>query len=569
MSFTVRSKNVSYGDETILSRYTYERTEVVPTGPDGSIEVTPKASTYVFKTERKVPKTGIMLVGLAGNNGTTVSGGIIANKLKMSWSTREGKRTADYFGSLTQAATMRIGNTADGKEMYVPFTKVVPMVSPNDFVVSGWDISGMDLKSAMERAKVFDYDLQQKLAPYMEKIKPLPSIYYPDFIAANQEDRANNVLPGAHASMEHLAKLRSDIRDFKKANQLDKVLVLWTANTERFCEVTSGVHDTEENLMRAVAEGHPEVAPSQMFALASLLEGCSYINGSPQNTFVPGIVEMAVRLGLFIAGDDFKSGQTKMKSVLVDFLVGAGIKPESIVSYNHLGNNDGKNLASPKQFRSKEISKSNVVDDMVASNTILYPQEGDHPDHTVVIKYVPYVKDSKRAMDEYTSTIFMGGKNTIVMHNTCEDSLLAAPLIIDLLVLTELMERVTWAVLGEDEEALGAELASSLEFSRMDSVLSILSYLLKAPKVKPGTPVINALFKQRACIENIFRACVGLPPENHMLLEHKCVPAEASGMPKVVAAPAVPAKSTTEVNGFAKANGHAISNGKSHAISVA
>merc|ERR1712137_1384602 len=152
---------------------------------------------------------------------------------------------------------------------------------------------------------------------------------------------------------------------------------------------------------------------------ASILEGCSYINGSPQNTFVPGVFELAHQHKVFIAGDDFKSGQTKMKSVLVDFLVSAGIKPVSIVSYNHLGNNDGKNLSAPSQFRSKEISKSNVVDDMVASNPLLY-SSGEHPDHIVVIKYLPYVADSKRAMDEYTSKIFMNGTNTISMHNTCE-----------------------------------------------------------------------------------------------------------------------------------------------------
>merc|ERR1711977_721830 len=117
------------------------------------------------------------------------------------------------------------------------------------------------------------------------------------------------------------------------------------------------------------------------------------------------------------------------KSVMVDWLIAAGLKPSSIVSYNHLGNNDGKNLSAPKQFRSKEISKSNAVDDMVASNPILY-KEDEHPDHCVVIKYVPAVGDSKRATDEYTSKIFMNGTNTSVAHNTCEDSLLASPLII-------------------------------------------------------------------------------------------------------------------------------------------
>lgn len=181
--------------------------------------------------------------------------------------------------------------------------------------------------------------------------------------------------------------------------------------------------------MQAIEKGESEVSPSTVFAVASILEGVPYINGSPQNTFVPGVIDLSMQHNVYIGGDDFKTGQTKIKSVLADFLISAGLKLTSIVSYNHLGNNDGKNLSAPQQFRSKEITKSNVVDDMVASNPILY-KEGEHPDHVIVIKYVPYVGDSKRAMDEYTSEIFMGGHNTIVLHNTCEDSLLATPILV-------------------------------------------------------------------------------------------------------------------------------------------
>ena len=141
--------------------------------------------------------------------------------------------------------------------------------------------------------------------------------------------------------------------------------------------------------MAALERNEPEISPSTQYALACIEEGVPFINGSPQNTFVPGLVDFAVERNVIIAGDDFKSGQTKMKSVLVDFLVGAGIKPTSIVSYNHLGNNDGFNLSAPQTFRSKEISKSNVVDDMVASNSILY-ENGEHPDHVVVIKCAPH-----------------------------------------------------------------------------------------------------------------------------------------------------------------------------------
>lgn len=141
-------------------------------------------------------------------------------------------------------------------------------------------------------------------------------------------------------------------------------------------------------MLAAVERNEAEISPSTLYAIACMQEGVPFINGSPQNTFVPGAIELAVRHNVLIGGDDFKSGQTKMKSVLVDFLVGAGIKPTSIVSYNHLGNNDGFNLSAPQTFRSKEISKSNVVDDMVASNSILY-NEGEHPDHVVVIKCAP------------------------------------------------------------------------------------------------------------------------------------------------------------------------------------
>jgi myo-inositol-1-phosphate synthase len=290
------------------------------------------------------------------------------------------------------------------------------------------------------------------------------------------------------------------------------VIVQWTANTERYADILEGVNDTADNLMKAIESGHEEIAPSTVFAVASILEKAPFINGSPQNTFVPGAIELAEKHGAFIGGDDFKSGQTKMKSALVDFMINAGIKLTSIASYNHLGNNDGMNLSSQKQFRSKEISKSNVVDDMVAANNVLY-KDGEHPDHCVVIKYMPAVGDDKRALDEYYAEIFLDGHQTISLFNVCEDSLLASPLIIDLVLVTEMMTRVQWKAHSAN--------GSTADYSGFHSVLSILSYMLKAPLTPSGTPVVNALAKQRAALTNIFRACVGLEPENDMTLEHK------------------------------------------------
>lgn len=429
----------------------------------------------------------------------------------MTWETKDGTKEANYFGSLTQASTVRVGQTLNGKETHIPFRSILPMVDPNDLIIGGWDINKANLAEAMERSMVLDYDLQRQLRDPMSKLIPLPSVYYPDFIAANQGSRADNIIKTGSKEMD-LEHIRNDIREFKANNNLDTVVVLWTANTERFTDVKKGLNTTPQEILDSIAQNHSEISPSQIFAVASILEGCSYINGSPQNTLVPGVIELAKEHGVFVGGDDFKSGQTKIKSVLVDFLVHSGIKPESIVSYNHLGNNDGKNLSAPSQFRSKEISKSNVVDDMVDSNSILFG-DGEHPDHCVVIKYVPYVGDSKRAMDEYTSTIFMGGRNTLVLHNTCEDSLLAVPLMFDLVILTELFTRIEYHTEDPSE--------SSPEWKSFDTILTALSYLLKAPLAPRGSPVVNALFRQQRCITNILCACAGLHVENDMLLQHK------------------------------------------------
>ena len=512
-------------------------------------------------------------MGLGGNNGTTCVAGAIANKHGITWQTKDGPRDANYVGSLLLASTTKLGiDRATGKPIYTPLSNMLPLLHPDDIVWGGWDINGMNLGDAMKRARVLDYDLQRRLYPYMKDIVPLPSIYFPDFIAANQSERANNVIgPSSSSSsssssvngeernestehnntknntcskQELLEHVRNDISNFKTTNTLDTVIILWCANTERFSSISTGLNDTASNLLHSIATNEDEISPSTLFAVASILEGCTFINGSPQNTFVPGVIDLAMERGVYIAGDDFKSGQTRMKTVLVDYLVSAGIKPVSIVSYNHLGNNDGMNLSSDAQFHSKEISKSNVVDDMVRSNHILYPDPtSDAPDHVVVIKYVPYVGDSKRAMDEYTSEIFLGGTNTIVMHNTCEDSLLATPLMYDLVILAELCQRVTIKKVivndeegrrggggvgitvdekkDEDAERVVAMDKNDDEWESLHPVLSLLAYMLKAPVVPYGAPVVNALFTQRCAIVNFMRACLGLAPDNHMTLEHK------------------------------------------------
>lgn len=210
--FKVSSPNVTYTDSEIRSKYTY-RTTLVDQTPEGKYVATPKETVYEFKVDRKVPKTGVMLVGWGGNNGTTVTAGIIANRRGLTWDTREGPRIANYYGSVVMGSTIKLGtNVKTAKDVNIPFHDILPMVQPNDLVLGGWDISGMNLADAMDRAAVLEPTLKAQIKKEMAEMVPLPSIYYPDFIAANQGDRADNLVKGSKASLEHVEHIRKDIR---------------------------------------------------------------------------------------------------------------------------------------------------------------------------------------------------------------------------------------------------------------------------------------------------------------------------------------------------------------------
>jgi myo-inositol-1-phosphate synthase len=210
--FTVNSPNVEYTQDFIKTKYTY-RTTAVSQNADGKYVAAPKETLYDFKVDRKIPKVGVMLVGWGGNNGTTVTAGIIANRRGLEWETKTGKQAANYYGSVIMGSTTKLGtDSKTGKEINIPFHDLLPMVHPNDLVLGGWDISGMNLADAMDRAKVLEPALKSLVRKEMATMTPLPSIYYPDFIAANQEERADNVLPGTKASWDHVEQIRKDIR---------------------------------------------------------------------------------------------------------------------------------------------------------------------------------------------------------------------------------------------------------------------------------------------------------------------------------------------------------------------
>jgi myo-inositol-1-phosphate synthase len=211
-TYKVDSPDVVYSESAIKTKYTYRTTSVKETA-SGEYVATPKETVYDFKVDRAVGKVGMMLVGWGGNNGATVTAGIIANRHGLVWDTREGRQAANYYGSVVMASTTKLGtDRATGKEVNLPIHEMLPMVHPNDLIIGGWDISAMPLAEAMDRAQVLEPALKKLVWNEMAAMKPLPSVYYPDFIAANQEDRADNVLDGSKACMGHVEKIRQDIR---------------------------------------------------------------------------------------------------------------------------------------------------------------------------------------------------------------------------------------------------------------------------------------------------------------------------------------------------------------------
>lgn len=229
-------------------------------------------------TEKTVPRLGVMLVGLAGNNGTTFVAGAIANKERMSWETKQGTKTANYFGSFTQSATTHCGfkfdeETGNLKDVHRNIKDLLPMVNPNDIEIGGWDINGSNLYEAAWRSHVLEPTLLEQLKPRLEQIVPLKAALNPDFIAANQSDRANHVLTGTNREL--IDQLRSDIRDMKA--RTDKVIILWTANTEMF--LTPEINTVDD--LHARIETNQPLPSSVLYCMAAIEEKCLYLNGSP------------------------------------------------------------------------------------------------------------------------------------------------------------------------------------------------------------------------------------------------------------------------------------------------
>lgn len=462
-------------------------------------DITAQEVPHKIEVNTTVPKLGLMFVGWGGNNGSTLTTGLLANKKKTTWKTRRGEQKANFFGSLTQASVSKVGikhnkATNEVEDVFKLVKDLAPIVSTDNIAVTGWDISKLNLYESCYRAQVLEPTLIDQLKPELEAMQPMKAVFNPDYIAANQSDRADNVFEGTN--QECVDRIRADIQAFRKQEGVESIVVLWTANTEK---MNATLYSKAEDIEKAIADNTP-LPGSVLYGVACALEHVIFLNGSPQNTVSDGMIDLYKKNEGFIGGSDFKTGQTKFKTSMLDFFMGSGLRISSVMSYNHLGNNDGKNLQDPSTFRSKEISKAGVMDDVILSNPVLYPKDNQKVDHTVVIKYCPFVGDSKRAMDEYTAEIFMNGQMTLITHATCEDSLLAAPIMLDLVLLAEFFSRVK-----VDGKYLGP-------------VMSYLSFFFKAPVTNHPEYVFNAFSRQKETLVNFLKVCGGMVPGDNTLM---------------------------------------------------
>lgn len=450
----------------------------------------------------KDKKLGVMIVGLGGNNGSTLVASLLAYKKGISWENKNGIQNVKWLGSISQYGSVNLGYNKDGKIVSKLIKDMVSLRDPKDIVIGGWDICGDNLYTACKKNKVIDPSLREQLKLELKSIVPLKSIFYEGFIATNQNINCNNIKSNGN-KWNDLMSIKNDIEIFKVENSLEKVIVIWAASTEKMNHMD---YKSSEMLIESIYNSSKSIPPSTIFAVATIFSRNIFMNTSPQNTINKSVLELATEYGTYVGGDDLKSGQTKLKSVLVDFLASSGIKPLSIVSYNHLGNNDGLNLNEAPQFESKEFTKKSVIDDVISENPALF--EGKKPNHEVVIKYVPAVGDSKRAIDEYYSELMLDGKNILSLYNLCEDSLLAVPLLLDIAIFSDFFSRITFI----DKNNIEKKFLPNL---------SLLSFFFKNPVDDGRQPVINAFFKQRIGISNFIKACCGIPIDDYINLQNK------------------------------------------------
>jgi myo-inositol-1-phosphate synthase len=367
-------------------------------------------------------KVGVLLVGLGAVSTTTIAG-IMAVR----------KGIAKPIGSLTEMGTVRLGKRTEGRSPAI--REFVPLADLDQLVFGGWDIFEDEGYTAAMKAGVLEKDLVADHREFLSGIRPMSAVFDQRYV---KKLDGTNVKKGANW-LEKAEALMADIREFKAANRCDRLVGVWCGSTEIFMKPTA-VHQNLRAFEEAMKANSPDVAPSQVYAYAFLKSGVPYANGAPNLTLdVPALRELAREMRVPVAGKDFKTGQTLMKSVLAPMFKARYLGISGWFSTNILGNRDGEVLDDPESFKTKEESKLGVLENILQPH--LYPDLYGNVFHKVRINYYPPRGDNKEGWDNIDIFGWLGYPMQIKVDFLCRDSILAAPIVLDLALFLDLAGR--------------------------------------------------------------------------------------------------------------------------------
>src|ERR1041385_685274 len=423
-------------------------------------------------------KLGILLPGM-GAVATTFIAGVQAIRRGL------GKP----IGSLTQLGHIRIGkrtdNTSPAIKDYVSLAKL------DDIVFGAWDIFPDNAYQAAVRAGVLDTRLLDQLKPELEAVKPMTAVFEQAYV---KKLNGPNLKKGT-SKMDLAHQVMADIKTFKDTNKCDRLVAVWCGSTEVYRK-PSEVHSTLAKFEAALEASHDDIAPSQIYAYACLKSGVPYANGAPNlSVDTPALLELARKQGLPVAGKDFKTGQTLMKTILAPGFKARMLGLEGWYSTNILGNRDGEVLDDPESFKSKEVSKLGVIDHILQPE--LYPDLYGNISHVVRINYYPPRGDNKEGWDNIDIRGWLGYPMQIKVNFLCRDSILAAPIVLDLALFMDFAQR-----------------------AGMKGVQEWLSFYFKSPMTAPNLYPEHDLFIQQTKLKNTLRHLMGEEQITHLGLEY-------------------------------------------------
>jgi myo-inositol-1-phosphate synthase len=426
-------------------------------------------------------KLGVMIPGM-GAVATTFVAGVEAVR----------KGISKPIGSLTQMGTIRLGKRTDSRSPKIK--EFVPLAALNDLVFTGWDIFEDDMYTAASKAGVLERELLDQVKPFLGSIKPRKAVFDHNYV---KKIDGPNVKKGKN-KMELAEQVRDDIRDFKKKSGATRLITIWCGSTETFI-TPSAAHQSLKAFEKALTQNDENIAPSMIYAYASLMEGVPFANGAPNLTVdIPVMHELARENNAPICGKDFKTGQTLMKTILAPGFKARLLGLAGWFSTNILGNRDGEVLDDPGSFKTKEESKLSVLEHILQPE--LYPDLYGNFTHKVRINYYPPRGDNKEGWDNIDIFGWLGYPMQIKVDFLCRDSILAAPIVLDLVLLMDLAQR-------------SAEL-------RGLGIQEWLSFYFKSPMSAPGLYPEHDLFIQLMKLKNTLRHLRGEELITHLGLEY-------------------------------------------------